>query len=807
MSETIETTAERAEEAAPRRAATIGISAGLSGKLQALVTRWATKLLAGRVPGLDPIAIAPAGERLSRVDLDDRQQLSWLLYHVLLSVRAAERIWHRKRALNVIIIGLTALGAVLVPMMLLAVPITWMIGAAGVGLLMTVTALIYVGRIGRKLAPAQLIDEHDEAAAKAVIRRALLRDLPDNAPADLSDRFRLPFCDEHGRPVSEVGPDDVLDETLRAEAMAYLVRVALLCTMPVAIFTAPVPALGIIVMTYMSLIAGGAGITWMMDRSPMADRMLEVEETSGQRADLALHLERGGDMYGQVAQRARSKQLDRAISDQSPFFTLGTSTGIFESRGDSYAPNPGLPFGYTAADMSVPSLVLGGSGTGKTSSFFRPVAKQWASARAGGMLILDGKGQLPAALVPQIGGRLISPGVDTFSLTEGLGPIEFVQALEEVYARDAVGDAAHWAREAGHVLRQAAVLLHASSEDWTAYGVYQTVMSPDYRSTVIESIRPEHADDPLVDLAASYWANEVPEIPEKSWGSIQSTVREWYVPLFSSRELLEWAQADSGVDPAGVLSGQTIGFDVPKTKYGSGAAMIAALVKARVYRSAKNRGDGWRETAGQTPALIIVDEAQAVVSDDDTDIAPEARSLGLVLVFGTQTIEGMHATLGEHRTKKLTEVCSNLIALPGRSRSTDDWIADRIGDIWRARIEHVAGTPSAHTAITSRLQSGVVSLARHDEYVGRLVRAEGVPALHAPYAAISSKVAEALGELGDGVLGSIAPSPTTTEIGLHPLVQGGEVETLLAEPFTAICQVVRGGVLRRDVIRMTPDFS
>ncbi|BCO32051.1 hypothetical protein TspCOW1_21540 [Thiohalobacter sp. COW1] len=807
MSETIETTAERVDGAQPKRTATIGISAGLSGRIQNMVTRWVTKLLAGRVPGLDPIAIAPAGERLSRVDLDDRQQLSWLLYHVLLSVRAAERIWHRKKALDIIILGLVVLGAVLVPMALFVVPLTSMFVAAGVMGLVSAAGLFFTGRIARWLAPDQLIDEHDENAARSVIKRALLRDLPDNCPSDLADRWRLPFADENGRPVSEVGPDDVLDETLRQHVMGYLARVVILITMPVAIFAAPVPFLTLLVITYLSLLGVGAGVVWMMDRSPIAERMSEAEETSGQRADLALHLERGGDVYGEVAQRARQKQMDRAISDESPFFELGTSTGIFEARGDAYSPNPGLPFGYSAQDMSIPTLVLGGSGTGKTTSFFKTVAKQWATSRAGGMLILDGKGQLPGTLIPQTGGRLISPGVDTFSLTEGLGPIEYVQALEEVYAKRATGDAAHWHAEAAHMLRQAAVLLHASSEDWTAYGVYQTVMSADYRSTVIDSIREEYAGDPLVELAANFWSDEYPQIPERSLGSILSTVREWYVPLLSSRELLEWAQADSGVDPAGVLHGEHIGFDVPRTRYGTGAELISSMVKARVYRSAKMRGDGWRDTQGQTPALIVVDEAQAVVGDEDVDIAPEARSLGLTLVYGTQTIEGMYASMGEANAKKLLEVCANLVALPGRSRSTDDWIADRIGDIWRARIGHVAGTPSAHTAITSRLQSGVVSLARHDEYVGRLVRAEGVPALHAPYAAISSKVASALGELGDQVLGSLVPSPTTTEIGLHPLVHGGEVETLLAEPFTAVVQVIRGGVLRRDVIRMNPDFS
>ena len=54
-----------------------------------------------------------------------------------------------------------------------------------------------------------------------------------------------------------------------------------------------------------------------------------------------------------------------------------------------------------------------------------------------------------------------------------------------------------------------------------------------------------------------------------------------------------------------------------------------SLVKARVYRAARQRGSEWRKTAGQSACLMIVDEMQEILGKADTDMLPVARSLGL----------------------------------------------------------------------------------------------------------------------------------------------------------------------------------
>jgi len=73
--------------------------------------------------------------------------------------------------------------------------------------------------------------------------------------------------------------------------------------------------------------------------------------------------------------KARWSQAKNAIKDKSAFVSIGKSTGSFSSTGDSFAPDAGLDFGLTTDDLSKHMLILGSTGTGKTSAGLRPFIK------------------------------------------------------------------------------------------------------------------------------------------------------------------------------------------------------------------------------------------------------------------------------------------------------------------------------------------------------------------------------------------------------------------------------------------------
>ena len=70
---------------------------------------------------------------------------------------------------------------------------------------------------------------------------------------------------------------------------------------------------------------------------------------------------------------ARWTQALNAIKDKSHFIRLGKAKGAFTRVGDAFAPDEGMDVGMTTGDSSKHILILGSTGTGKTSSGLRPV--------------------------------------------------------------------------------------------------------------------------------------------------------------------------------------------------------------------------------------------------------------------------------------------------------------------------------------------------------------------------------------------------------------------------------------------------
>lgn len=66
---------------------------------------------------------------------------------------------------------------------------------------------------------------------------------------------------------------------------------------------------------------------------------------------------------------ARRKQAHAAVRDKTPFVWLGEASGKATSKRDGFAPDAGKPFGQTIQDLKLHSMIMGASGTGKTSTW------------------------------------------------------------------------------------------------------------------------------------------------------------------------------------------------------------------------------------------------------------------------------------------------------------------------------------------------------------------------------------------------------------------------------------------------------
>ncbi|WP_206360252.1 hypothetical protein, partial [Pseudomonas viridiflava] len=91
--------------------------------------------------------------------------------------------------------------------------------------------------------------------------------------------------------------------------------------------------------------------------------------------------------------------------------------------------------------------------------------------------------------------------------------------------------------------------------------------------------------------------------------------------------------------------GAMIGLALPDTQT---SVAISALAKRRFYSAIKRRGDHWK-AEGQEPVLLVVDEAQDLVSHEELAILPKARSLGLCALYSTQGLDGLQVALQDEQ--------------------------------------------------------------------------------------------------------------------------------------------------------------
>jgi hypothetical protein len=353
--------------------------------------------------------------------------------------------------------------------------------------------------------------------------------------------------------------------------------------------------------------------------------------------------------------KARRMQAERSLKDKSPVIEIGTATGDFLRRGDVFAPDPGQRVYLSADDLSTHLLVIGSTGSGKTSSTFRPIINIWLRAKAGGLLVLDGKGLLPAEFKDVSGYQLITPGVP-LGLIEGLNAEAVIDSIAGIMATGMTGESAQWRQYAERTGRAGAVVLEAAHEidpktfKWTLMSILNIVTNPQFRRQALLAVadgldKGIIESTTLLDDATRYWAQEWPSLGDRFQGSVLGIFSGWVSTITAHRDLLPWAVAETGIDPTSVLRGAAIGIDVPAVKYGTAAsAAVQALVRRRIYDAALRRGDHWPE--GDTGVLVCMDEAQEILNAADLNIAPMARSIGIRLLAGTQSVEQVAQRLG-----------------------------------------------------------------------------------------------------------------------------------------------------------------
>lgn len=765
------------------------------------------------------------------------------LFSSRLALHAASRIETRLQARQFLL----ALGVLIIAMFvsggMLALgggrPTTYAMTGISTGLILLGGYLIYLasGFSGsaytRLLGMREILTDDDLRDARDFANRVLLRATPVDAPADLQDVYRPLTVDADGNPVDgQVVASDYsaswLSDALGNGLIVYgILGVALLSVglvgmdMPVLAGLLGVP-----------LAVAGLGITALrlfLLPPITARRAIEAQEAL-RRSPTAKLVDQVSPAVFRQLEIAKTEQVAAAIADNSPVITLGTAVGLLADRRDPLAPShAGLPYGLSVSDLSTHLLVVGATGSGKTAAVLRPVIGRWAEVDAGGILVLDGKGVLPAEVSDLPNFKVITPGESDFAPIENLTADQVADALLEMFGSDDAADP-FWQQAAAEYIRSVAkvlaLLVNMTDEEdmtyrWTLAALYRLAVTPGVAEEVKGVIEGKFKDN-FGKLTGDYrrayddFTRTFPGLPDATRNSILQNANVWLGTLVNSSALAVWADADSGVPIEDTLDGARIGLLLPEFKFGKAGAVISNFAKRRFYEAVKRRGESWKTGSG-TRVLLVVDECQALMTDGEAEILPIARSLGLSALFATQNVDGLQIAL-QDKPALLEQILGQFRSVIGLAVNTDatcSFLAARLGATARPVYSEVP-TPVADAAGTITGLQQAAGAYRRGTMMAAASASSEVSGLRGR--GLAGEAFEMLGKLADKVglqqAYKLLPAALTegekggsARLGTHENITPEEVRNLTAQKFTALAVVNRGGVDRRDLIKLEPVFS
>lgn len=681
----------------------------------------------------------------------------------------------------------------------------------------------------------ELLTHADMDDARDLVENVLLRTYAKDAPEDLQDIYRQMTIDARGRPVDgQIVSHDLLNEYLvGAYSGALPVYAVIGAGLIVAVMA------GLNTSGWIGAIAG-TGIS-AIALVVAGVRFFALPEYSGLRAGMVSLAIQNSPIAKLVDQKAaeafaeleddRRKQVVAASADKSPLIKIGTSTGILAARRDQFAPSrAGMPMVLSAMDLTMNTLVTGDTGSGKTSCILRPWLAQWIAQDMGGAMVLCGKGQLVNDLRAVPGFKIISPDHDLYAPIEGMSPEDVTDSLAEMFSsKGPKEDQSIWSGLAYKYLGSSTKILailsimEPDTWKWTLGGLYDFCFGP--REAAKEIIEGKYADalpgmsGPLR-RAWHHWAYWHPATHEKTRVSIEVTLQGWFADLMGNSLLESWIDAEEGVRVEDVLIGERIGLHLPESEYGKAGNVISNFAKRRLYRATQNRGLAWESGKdGHRQALLMVDECQLLLTDADRRMLPITRSLGLSDCFATQTVDSISTALGD-KSAALGETLAafqNYVGLLTTNPATQQFMETRAGTTWKVVTNSMAAqaVDVMETAATVRLtestyKEGTVAsqFARSSEISG--IRSNGVVGESVEIARnlLKKSGVQKLWSLLPGALAERRPN-STVSIGEFPNVTAAEISSLLPARGRALACTTRGGVSRRDIIKVKPmnDFK
>jgi hypothetical protein len=376
---------------------------------------------------------------------------------------------------------------------------------------------------------------------------------------------------------------------------------------------------------------------------------------------------------------------------------------------------------WSIRDALEGTLVLGATGSGKTSASGRTIALSMLRAGWGGLVLTAKPGELAVwEGYCREAGRSDDVIVIDASCKLRFNPLAFesqqsimgagltlnlvhllTTILEAAAPPEDQGggrsDEAYWKNAMRQLLRNCVDLLTLGGETISVPHLYQLVISAPQSLEQVESDRwrgtsycfaclsqaedraksPRDAAD--FELVANYFAQEFPQLSEKTRSIIVSMFTAT-IDVLNRGLLRDLLCTTTNITPQEIEKGKIIIVNLPVKEYGVVGRTAQVIFKYAFQRAIERRD----VNLSPLPAFLWADEFQNFVTEYDYQFLATCRSARVASVLLTQNLSGLEAALGgqqkgEAAARALVGQLNTKVIHANGCPHTNSWVADLLG--------------------------------------------------------------------------------------------------------------------------------
>jgi len=421
---------------------------------------------------------------------------------------------------------------------------------------------------------------------------------------------------------------------------------------------------------------------------------------------------------GANRRRTRGRKIPTLLiadDEQRPFMLIiGKSTGKLLAMNHGAGINPGQAVRLVGDEASQNVLVLGGTGSGKTTRIINPLVDQSLRQNCG-MLAFDVKGDFEGTFraLALHAGRTIEPigiGGTPLNLLEGLSPeiaASFIKSAL-LLAGNTSSDATFWNELATELSRNVLGVLSYVSGYYTLTALYSYIFVSSFHDEMESVVNEAYerlthvANDPSRDAAvraaaesdrdrlqryADYEGGVFESFDDKVKSGVKAQLSQ-ILSLFTTPEL-EAAfcnPAARSVKLEALVDGAVFLLNLPIQRFGLSAKTVYTFVKLRFFQVMERRRieRSWNQTRS---VVFVCDEYQTVVSiarDALSDLTfwDKSRSSKCVGIMSAQGIESFRAAIGSQSlTDALLQNIRQKICLRMEDETTIKYFTYLLGQV------------------------------------------------------------------------------------------------------------------------------